>query len=568
MSLKKYLTEAELAAVQPITGDAFDISIRELTNIESVVVEHTQGSITIQLDDVAIKMLEECGCIFEDEQLDELAPVIGALGAAGGALARGVTAGAGALARGAAKAAVGTGIKAAADKLDKKLFGPNPHEEDYEESKKIHELDDNEDELDYTPVLGDIVKIDYPSLHQGDYGEVVELSPSEDFAYVQFKDGDIQSYHNSDLVKANEDEIEQYYHGSDDEFEESINSIRKLSGMAPKETVKEESYDKSSGSPYDRGAADSYYGRKARPHKMVPASDGVKGQMQMVSLTDPKEIAAYNAGYSENDDRKNYGEGIEDWNMSVTSIPRTEPFKLKNIVVKSPGGKTYTFDTEEDARRLFLDKWNFVKDPKSGWKVEMNNTKPTDESNLSEREGDWAAGAAGLLKAVAFLIGVPIIAMGQIWKNDLPIVDSPLGKAMYDAAARGDRDAEEALKKLDDIGVQRLPMQYIEKLSDKYLHKGNLGESVTYQKIKATLTEAEYRGRKVPLGKPMQGDVAKFKVYVKDPKTGNVKKVNFGDKTMRIKKSNPKRRKSFRARHRCKNPGPRTKARYWSCRAW
>jgi ribosomal protein L12E/L44/L45/RPP1/RPP2 len=82
------------------------------------------------------------------------------------------------------------------------------------------------------------------------------------------------------------------------------------------------------------------------------------------------------------------------------------------------------------------------------------------------------------------------------------------------------------------------------------------------------LTEAKYKGRTVPLGKPMRGDVKKFKVFVRDPKTGNVKKVNFGDKKMRIKKSNPKRRKSFRARHRCANPGPRTKARYWSCRKW
>ena len=92
------------------------------------------------------------------------------------------------------------------------------------------------------------------------------------------------------------------------------------------------------------------------------------------------------------------------------------------------------------------------------------------------------------------------------------------------------------------------------------------------------LIEAEYQGRKVKLGKPMRGDVKKFKVYVKDPKTGNVKKVNFGhggtsakkagQKTMSIKKSDPARRRSFRARHNCKNPGPRTKARYWSCRAW
>ena len=90
--------------------------------------------------------------------------------------------------------------------------------------------------------------------------------------------------------------------------------------------------------------------------------------------------------------------------------------------------------------------------------------------------------------------------------------------------------------------------------------------------------EAKYQGREVTLNKPMAGDVKKSKVYVRDPATGNVKKVNFGhggttakrlgQKTMKIKKSNPARRKSFRARHNCDNPGPKTKARYWSCRAW
>jgi hypothetical protein len=88
-----------------------------------------------------------------------------------------------------------------------------------------------------------------------------------------------------------------------------------------------------------------------------------------------------------------------------------------------------------------------------------------------------------------------------------------------------------------------------------------------YKKEDTDIDEAEYQGREVPLGKPMKGDVKKSKVYVKNPK-GNVVKVNFGDKKMRIKKSNPSRRKSFRARHNCANPGPRHKARYWSCRAW
>ena len=90
----------------------------------------------------------------------------------------------------------------------------------------------------------------------------------------------------------------------------------------------------------------------------------------------------------------------------------------------------------------------------------------------------------------------------------------------------------------------------------------------------AKLEEAEYQGRKVKIGKPMQGDVKKFKVYVKNPK-GNVVKVNFGHggtsvkgKTMRIRKSNPDARRSFRARHNCDSPGPRHKARYWSCKKW
>ena len=95
--------------------------------------------------------------------------------------------------------------------------------------------------------------------------------------------------------------------------------------------------------------------------------------------------------------------------------------------------------------------------------------------------------------------------------------------------------------------------------------------------MKEDITQAEYQGREVKLNKPMRGDVKKFKVYVKNPK-GNVVKVNFGhggtsakkagEETMRIKKDNPERRASFRARHNCDNPGPRTGARYWSCKAW
>ena len=106
----------------------------------------------------------------------------------------------------------------------------------------------------------------------------------------------------------------------------------------------------------------------------------------------------------------------------------------------------------------------------------------------------------------------------------------------------------------------------------------DLKEFVEFLKtIKEEVNEAEYQGRDVKLNKPMRGDVKKFKVYVKNPK-GNVVKVNFGhggtsakaagEETMRIKKSDPERRASFRARHNCDTPGPKTGARYWSCKAW
>jgi hypothetical protein len=106
----------------------------------------------------------------------------------------------------------------------------------------------------------------------------------------------------------------------------------------------------------------------------------------------------------------------------------------------------------------------------------------------------------------------------------------------------------------------------------------DLKEFVEFLKnMKESITEAEYQGREVKLNKPMRGDVKKFKVYVKNEK-GNVVKVNFGhggtsakkagEETMRIKKDDPERRKAFRARHNCDSPGPRTGARYWSCKAW
>jgi len=138
-------------------------------------------------------------------------------------------------------------------------------------------------------------------------------------------------------------------------------------------------------------------------------------------------------------------------------------------------------------------------------------------------------------------------------------------------------NAEEALVALDESKYEPFPEEDEMTFEDDDAFYEAFGE-LGFPEDETELFDAEYRGRKVPLNKPMRGDVKKFKVYVKDPKTGNVKKVNFGhggssarkagQKTMKIRKSNPKARKSFRARHNCANPGPKTKARYWSCRKW
>ena len=85
--------------------------------------------------------------------------------------------------------------------------------------------------------------------------------------------------------------------------------------------------------------------------------------------------------------------------------------------------------------------------------------------------------------------------------------------------------------------------------------------------LPSTITEAQYQGKTVTLNKPVRGGTKKFYVYVKNEK-GNIIKLGFGDPNMEIKADNPARRRSFRARHNCDNPGPKWKARYWSCKKW
>ena len=129
---------------------------------------------------------------------------------------------------------------------------------------------------------------------------------------------------------------------------------------------------------------------------------------------------------------------------------------------------------------------------------------------------------------------------------------------------------------LKESDLERIILRVLnESKETQFIYEDMFGSvEETNFKTSDLISEAEYQGRKVQLGKIMQGDIKKFKVYVKNDK-GKVVKVNFGfggksahGKRMVIKKNNPERRKSFRARMNCDNPGPRWKPRYWACRTW
>ena len=176
---------------------------------------------------------------------------------------------------------------------------------------------------------------------------------------------------------------------------------------------------------------------------------------------------------------------------------------------------------------------------------------------------------------------VEVLVDGKSIKKDAKVVEMKFHpKDYYDKV---EENTMEEARGTCWVGYQQIGMKKkngkmvpncVKENVELYYEENGKGYGYTFEFITdKSLQEAEYQGRKVKLNKIMQGDQKKFKVYVKNPK-GNVVKVNFGQGgkakggTMRIRKSNPGARKSFRARHNCDNPGPKHKARYWACRTW
>jgi hypothetical protein len=276
--------------------------------------------------------------------------------------------------------------------------------------------------------------------------------------------------------------------------------------------------------------------------------------------------------------------------------------------------ESYIFELAEDSILLdataeivkVLESWNLLSDQESDDAVILETMgygtlvgeEDVDESWKSKLAGAALAGAAMLGGAGAHAGGVSIGPDGQPdLKGFTAQQQQTMNQKMSQQRDLGDGFAQTTVKfagrdlpavidtesgtyitlnrNPEGYAILRTPQKYILIKDGKPQAANDLGPATMQALQKAGLIdaqpgvkEAKYHGREVPLGKPMAGDVKKSKVYVRDPATGNIKKVNFGDPNMRIKKSSPGHRKSFRARHHCENPGPKTKARYWSCRAW
>ena len=141
----------------------------------------------------------------------------------------------------------------------------------------------------------------------------------------------------------------------------------------------------------------------------------------------------------------------------------------------------------------------------------------------------------------------------------------PLSECVFRIGSKSYIDFYSEARELFNEGVLK-----INELDKDLIRKTDIGDYGLFENKEVPLdvpfiNEAEFRGKNVKLNSPKRGGSKAYYVYVKNPKTGRVKKVSFGSGGLRAKINNPKARKAFSARHNCPNKKDRTKAGYWSC---
>lgn len=224
--------------------------------------------------------------------------------------------------------------------------------------------------------------------------------------------------------------------------------------------------------------------------------------------------------------------------MSLTEINKPNNTKLWQQAIEAAKCKFKNYPS------AYADLWAFEWYMSKGGTCSINEVAYREEAFLGKTVIDQPTGIEYKITAIEF----PFTHSDKGQFNIYNAINSSTGKPLVD------RGVDALVDPMKEVSV-------CETCAKALL------EDLKEGKIK--LEEAEYQGREVNLGKPFRTPKGpkKFSVYVRNKK-GNVVKVNFGDPGLSIKRDDPKRKKAFRARHKCSTRKDRTKPSYWSCRFW
>jgi hypothetical protein len=467
MDFRKYLSEAELAALQPSVGDELDISINDLINIETEVLESSEDGITIALDERALEILEACGCGLEDEaeveQVDE------------------------------AHLTRQYDLHLLKDMGDGYYLAAEDHSDD-----------------DVRKVTHVVYYLEDPRGLEDKFAPV--------WRFVGYLKTSPYNPRSEDVIAA------------------AKAVIAKDTGAEQSESVVEDVVaHKTHGAVYGKDGKAKLFMTRSEAEQVADAMAAKhKGKTGISVIQGPFTGYLVKMPESEQtDEAGNLGSGMKKYkfwyggNTDLGGHDSGDPRSIKKNLEKS--GPEFTKKIASNP------------DPKLRGQAELQR-RIAQKMTKEEEEIDEAGMPSSVIKH----------------KQDMAEkTPEELYARFKNVAERFGPATPAAMEKL----AREMAWRHgYGKMSDHYWKqfKHLVGESVA---------EAEYQGRQVQLGKPMKGDVKKFKVYVRAP-NGNIKKVNFGDPNMEIKRDNPERRKNFRARHNCSSKKDRTKAGYWSCRMW
>jgi hypothetical protein len=448
MDFRKYLGEAELAATQPSAGDELDISINDLVNIETEVLESNAQGITIALDERALEILEACGYGLEDD------------------------------------------VEEAEQVNEQHLYRQYDLELIQDMGDGYHiAVEDHSDD--------DVYKVAHVVYHLED-PRGLEDKFAAVWRYVGYLKTSAYRPRSEDIIAAAKE------------------MIAKDKGTEQSESVVED----------------------VVAHKTHGAVYGKDGKAKLFMTRSEAEAVADKMA-AEHKDKTGISVIPGPFTGYLVKMPESMVEAMPSGVIRDK--EKFRMMTPEELHAYFVKLKDYADSQPA------HPFKGMDMEEIAKRKA-WSHGYGN---------------MSDHYWNKIKSFGSA-NEGRFEEPLSGYRIVSKQ-------SGQVRPEKFASKdEAQKYLMTKLFANHQDYEvkSFDESVSEAEYQGRSVQLGKPSRGDVKKYKVYVRDPKSGNIKKVNFGDKNMEIKRDNPERRKNFRARHNCSDKKDRTKAGYWSCRMW